>query len=329
MVQGTRWCFTLNNHTIGEINDIESAYDDGFCKYLVYGFESGQLGTPHLQGFVIFTQTKTLRTAKNLLGSPRLHLELARGTSLQASEYCKKEGNFREYGVLPRSQGKRTDLEAFAEWVVGCDKKPTEEEVARTFPVIYLKCGRCMQLVEKLYPPATIVQPDAVPRRGWQTRLQTLLEEEPSPRKILFVVDEEGNSGKTWFCDWWSARYPAETQVLSNGRQLDLFYLIDESKQYFFFDIPRSQSEFLQYPVLEKLKDRRIMSTKYNGRCKILTHQPHVVVFMNESPDRSKLSTDRYHIMRIRNLRVNRVLDFNGGTIEDYDTQFNEHMTEH
>lgn len=325
MVQGTRWCFTLNNYTALDVQLLDTQFQNGGIKYLIYGFESGLSGTPHLQGFVIFEATKTLRSVKRIL-SERAHFELTRGTSQQASDYCKKEGNYREYGVLPRSAGKRTDLEAFAQWVIGCDRKPTEEEVARQFPVIYLKCGRCMQLVERLYPPATLVQPDAVPRRGWQTRLSSLLEEEPSPRKIIFIVDEEGNSGKTWFCDWWSARYPAETQVLSNGRQLDLFYLIDESKQFFFFDIPRSQSEFLQYPVLEKLKDRRIMSTKYNGRCKILTYLPHVVVFMNESPDRTKLSSDRYHVLRIRNLRVNRVLDFNGGTIEDYDTQFNEHM---
>jgi hypothetical protein len=110
-------------------------------------------------------------------------------------------------------------------------------------------------------------------------------------RKIIFVVDPTGGSGKSWFVRWWLSTNGELTQVLSIGKRDDLAYAIDESKKFFLFDIPRSQSEFFQYSVVEKLKDRMVFSPKYGSRTKMLQHCPHVVVFMNEEPDRNKLAT--------------------------------------
>ena len=41
-----------------------------------------------------------------------------------------------------------------------------------------------------------------------------------------------------------------------------------------------------------------MFSPKYNSRMKILDKVSHVVVLMNEMPDRNKLSADRYKITR-------------------------------
>jgi len=92
-----RWCYTVNNYTT-----LPDFGDD--CEYHVYGKEVGESGTPHLQGFVIFTgRGKRLTALKKLI--PTAHWERARGTNAQASAYCKKDGVFYEVGVMPPEKG--------------------------------------------------------------------------------------------------------------------------------------------------------------------------------------------------------------------------------
>lgn len=98
------WCFTLNNYT-----DLEyTAIQEIVCRYLLVGKEVGKCGTPHLQGYIYFDSRRSLGGMKKLI--PRAHLEPAKGTPLQASLYCKKDGSFIEKGELPK-QGARNDLE--------------------------------------------------------------------------------------------------------------------------------------------------------------------------------------------------------------------------
>ncbi|ALE29555.1 replication associated protein [Lake Sarah-associated circular molecule 9] len=99
MSKGNRaWCYTLNNYTEEERDSLRSLK----CAYQVFGYERGAADTPHLQGYVQFAHQKTLSAVKKLL--PRAHLEERRGTIDQAVEYCKKDGDFEEYGKKPMSQ---------------------------------------------------------------------------------------------------------------------------------------------------------------------------------------------------------------------------------
>lgn len=70
------------------------------------GTEVGASGTPHLQGFAVLIEPKTLREMKQLL--TRAHLEPRKGTVKQAADYCKKDGDFFEHGELPKSGAERT-----------------------------------------------------------------------------------------------------------------------------------------------------------------------------------------------------------------------------
>jgi len=88
-----RWCYTLNNPTS------EPAVSEELYVYHVYGEEVGESGTPHYQGFIIFKDKLSLTSLKVLI--PRAHYEVAKGKNKQASDYCKKDGNFKEFGVLP------------------------------------------------------------------------------------------------------------------------------------------------------------------------------------------------------------------------------------
>jgi len=156
-----------------------------------------------------------------------------------------------------------------------------------------------MEFVDLVFP-ATIV--DLGPFRPHQQTLSDRLDLPPCDRKIIFVVDSVGNTGKTWFIKKFMSLNPTSVQQLSVGKRDDIAYAIDESKRVFFFDLPRSSAEFLQYTVLEQLKDGRIMSNKYQSRLKQLDGPVHVVVFMNERPNMSALSQDRYEIINWLNL---------------------------
>lgn len=93
------WCFTLNNYTaedVEKINDLVEA-EGAPANYVVVGKEVGESGTPHLQGYIEFTNRKTFASVKRYIGS-RAHIEPRRGSQEEAIEYCKKDGNFYERG---------------------------------------------------------------------------------------------------------------------------------------------------------------------------------------------------------------------------------------
>lgn len=101
------WCFTINNPTGWDDADIEKVKE--VCEYIVIGKEKGEEGTPHYQGFVRFKHAQTFLRVKTLL--QRAHIEKQKGTAAQAADYCKKEGDFEEFGEPPKSvsnNGQRT-----------------------------------------------------------------------------------------------------------------------------------------------------------------------------------------------------------------------------
>ncbi|WAQ80636.1 MAG: replication-associated protein [Fish-associated circovirus] len=111
-MEGKYWCFTLNNYT----EEDEANIIAWTATYLIYGRETGESGTKHLQGYCEWKNKKTLKTLKNL--NNKCHWERRKGTGIQASEYCKKDKDFYECGELNVPvQGKRNDLAILKEKV--------------------------------------------------------------------------------------------------------------------------------------------------------------------------------------------------------------------
>lgn len=90
------WTFTLNNYTEESYEAIK-AID---CKYLVVGKEVGDSGTPHLQGYIVFSNQRRMSALQKMIPQGP-HLEAAKGNSLQNYEYCSKDGDFFEKGERP------------------------------------------------------------------------------------------------------------------------------------------------------------------------------------------------------------------------------------
>ncbi len=295
MSRSTRWCFTINNYTPADITRLCQLE----TRYLIFGREVGENGTPHLQGYVEFTERKRFNSAKAAIG-PTAHLETAKGSAEHNREYCSKDGNFEEFGEPAiKSKGKRTDWEALHDWLQDLGRTPSKRELIREFPGLYARyAARLEDIVAAFRPPPRFTE--VGPRPGWQEQLHDrLLEGDEDDRCIIFNVDPVGGNGKTWFCRYMLQEKPDDVQYLRIGKRDDLAHAIDETKSIFLIDVPRGQMEYLQYSILEMLKDRLIFSPKYNSRTKVLTKTPAVCVFSNEEPDMDALTSDRYTVINL------------------------------
>lgn len=150
------FCFTLNNYNASELLLLRSLVHFNKVEYICWGFETGEQGTPHLQGFVSNLSRKTLARTKVLLQCPRIHLEQRRGTVSQAIDYCQKEGVFEEYGQRPSGQGSRNDLAAVKKSI---DDGKRLREIADDHFTPFLKYHKGIQLYYSL---------KATPR-NWET----------------------------------------------------------------------------------------------------------------------------------------------------------------
>lgn len=299
------WCFTLNNYTNDECTLLANLFTDStpnpVLSYLVYGREIGSSGTPHLQGYVQFPNRVSLARCRRLI-SDRAHFEPARGTPRQASDYCKKDNDYEEFGTMQNAtQGRRNDWEDLKTFVLDYGSVPADRVLAGHFPALYSRSNKLREICAAFLPEPNLI--DGEPRIGFQKRICDIVENPcTDDRKVHFVVDHDGNSGKSWLCGYLLSKHPDRVQVLSVGKRDDLALVIDVTKDVFLFDVPRGSMEFLQYSILEKLKDRMIFSPKYASSMKILQHLPHVVVFANEDPDRTKMTADRYKVINLMSL---------------------------
>lgn len=108
------FCFTLNNYSDEEKLLLKIFFEKN-CRYMVFGHEVGESGTPHLQGFLQLKNAKDLKVMiKKMPRRCNVSSMYKKSTSKFCMEYCKKDGDFVEYGVITQ-QGKRNDLAAIRE----------------------------------------------------------------------------------------------------------------------------------------------------------------------------------------------------------------------
>lgn len=283
------WCFTYNNYTDDGIAVLHKAFDDGKLTYLLYGKESGENNTPHLQGFLSLRTKANLTTLRNLLGPH--HYESARAIK-EAIVYCKKDNDYTELGIPPTGQGSRNELEDFKAKVKdGCFNHVVLRD---EFSKVWAKYPMfCKQYIEDNVPKQT---PEMYPLRPWQASLYQELALTPDNRQITFVVDRTGNTGKSWFARYYTHLHD-NSQMLLPGKKADMAYVLRSDVRVIFLDCPRSkQGEYIQYDFLEEIKNGYVFNSKYESYYKRLP-PIHLIVFMNEQPDMTKLSADRYKLI--------------------------------
>lgn len=139
--------------------------------------------------------------------------------------------------------------------------------------------------------------------RDWQISIMNTIKQTPDDRKIYWFWCESGNSGKTTFTKYLCMKHNAK--ILPEKKN-DAYHAIcellknDTAFDCFIFDIPRTSMEYINYGVIEKVKDGCFYSGKYEGGTCIYP-APHIICFANEPPDTDSMSKDRWMITKIQN----------------------------
>lgn len=297
--------FTINNYSDLEETLVEGSVGNCGIKYIIYGREVGESGTPHLQGYIQANHDKFDRF-KNRFGR-RIHLEKQKGSSIEARDYCKKDGDWHEFGNYefidaPKNrQGKRKDLELVQEAI---KEGKSYEEIADTHFDTVAKYGRFINERIQARENASLVSSlresfASAQLRPWQQGLWDILQGDPHPREILWYWETGGNVGKSWMTRYLLAL--TDCTVLTDGRKMDMAYIyVKKPTKIVVFDLARVTEEHLDgiYILAENLKNGYLVSPKYDSIGKVF-NTPHVVFFANFGPNLTKWSADRYNIKNI------------------------------
>lgn len=122
---------------------------------------------------------------------------------------------------------------------------------------------------------------------------------EQNDRKILWIVDEIGNSGKSWFGKWLVCTHDNAIHV-ENAKTADIKFAYN-FEDIVVFDYTRSVEERVNYEVIESLKNGIMFSGKYESISKCTTKTTRIICMSNFMPELSKFSKDRWDIWVLEN----------------------------
>lgn len=99
MSVGKSWCFTLNNYTADDEDNLQQLD----CRFILYGHEiAPTTGTPHLQGYVVWNASKRLSGCR--VQNPRCNWLLCKGDSTSNIKYCSKGTDIYRRGDPPKTK---------------------------------------------------------------------------------------------------------------------------------------------------------------------------------------------------------------------------------
>lgn len=261
------WCFTINNPTDYDVKKISDFYDD--IGFLIYGRETGENGTSHLQGYVQFKKKRRITFIKKVF--LRAHLEIAKGNAEQNIKYCSKQDKEPfQYGT-PKKTAQESKKDNLYDKIQLCK---TWNDVLKVDGV-----SRCLSYAREVWNNKV---PDVIQTftpRVWQTKILKLIETPADGHTINYVYDPNGNVGKTYLCKYLVCNYGAF--YFSPSKMADVFCAYSNQK-IILYDIPMScDTELLNWGIVEKLKDGILFSGKYNSSTKFRQENAHVIVFSN------------------------------------------------
>jgi len=144
---------------------------------------------------------------------------------------------------------------------------------------------------------------ESVVWRPWQQQVIDIIEGEPDARAINWVHEPNGNAGKSFLAKYLVLKYGA---VIADGKKDNVFNQINDRLngeeindfKLVVLDMPRYNADYVNYGMLEAIKNGMLYSGKYKGGV-CLFDTPHLFVFSNVEPDYEKMSIDRWNVIEI------------------------------
>lgn len=152
----------------------------------------------------------------------------------------------------------------------------------------------------KMLPVVRHVQIPRIDLRPWQLECVSYIEQCGSnDRNILWIVDIEGNNGKSFLARWLVNEYNGLMTQGSKRHVLSAAFNNRDTRLYI-FDVPRVVGNNVSYETMENLRNGLFFSGFGDSTGMVnLGFSPIVVVFANDYPDPRKLSLDRWLIYEI------------------------------
>jgi hypothetical protein len=151
--------------------------------------------------------------------------------------------------------------------------------------------------------PLVLVTRDML--RPNQLKIADMFIEDEHPifgRNIYWFWEEHGNWGKSFLCTH-MIDFMGAMEV--SGASADVLCGVTnwiekngEAPRIIIFDIPRVNKGHVSYQAIEKIKDGKFFSGKYESGM-VRFNKPHILCFANEEPEDWKLSKDRWKVQEL------------------------------
>lgn len=293
------------------MDNVKEYFKDDKGIYVV-AHEKHEDGGNHLHIYVEITNKHTITNpnAFDVLGCKHGNYKtigVAREDRLRVLRYVIKDDDYIEMNIdtkkvikdmsNPKTSNTKSVNQGEAKIVTDKIMSGTEyDDILKEHPTYCLNNGRKIKEFMADWRNRKEYDDDDLPQElyKWQQDLIDYIQDKPDPRKVKWIVDEVGNTGKSTMRNLLVKKYNA---FYATGKCQDMYYAYNK-QPIVIFDIPRTQEGHVNYTAIEEFKGGMVFSTKYESRAKIFK-KPHVIVFSNFEPDYEAMSMDRWDVQVI------------------------------